>query len=134
MDRFDMRIRLPKVRAIDLASTAPSESSARIAKRVATARAMQAERAADLGLSAATTNAQLPARVLQQVAQPDAEGRQLLMEAAERLALSARAYHRVLKVARTLADLAGERMVRRPHVAEALAYRGETARQGLQAA
>ena len=134
MDRFDMRIRLPKVRAIDLASTAPSESSARIAKRVTTARAMQAERAADLGLSAATTNAQLPARVLQQVAQPDAEGRQLLMEAAERLALSARAYHRVLKVARTLADLAGERMVRRPHVAEALAYRGETARQGLQAA
>ena len=134
MDRFDMRIRLPKVRAVDLASAAPSESSARIAQRVAAARAMQAERAAELGLPTATTNAQLPAKALQQVAQPDADGRQLLMEAAERLALSARAYHRVLKVARTLADLAGERTVRRAHVAEALAYRGETARQGLQAA
>ena len=62
-------------------------------------------------------------RLLEEVAAPDAEGRRLLTEAAERMKLAARGYHRVLKVARTLADLDSAESVRRIHIAEALSYR-----------
>ncbi len=125
MDRFDIRITLPRVSALDLAMAEPGESSAAIAERVTAARDRQKARYAALGLDGVRTNAAAPARVLEQVARPDEEGMRLLADAAERLQLSARGFHRILRVARTLADLAGEETVRRPHVAEALAYRGE---------
>ena len=69
------------------------------------------------------TNADASGTLIEQVAAPDRESQTLLVQAAERFRLSARAYHRVLKVARTLADLAGAEKVSRPHIAEALSYR-----------
>jgi magnesium chelatase family protein len=124
MDRFDIRITLPRVSAMDLALAAPGEDSATVAARVVAARARQQARHEALGLSGARTNAALPARALEMVARPDSEGMTLLTDAAERLQLSARGFHRILRVARTIADLAGEETIRRPHIAEALAYRG----------
>ncbi|WP_248304827.1 hypothetical protein [Breoghania sp. L-A4] len=100
-----------------------SEGSLDIAARVAAARALQAERFEPLAVSA-RTNAQAPARLIEDIAELDADGVRLLRDAADMLHLSARGYHRVLKVARTLADLDGEARVRRPHLAEALSYRG----------
>ena len=134
MDRFDIRITLPRVSALDLALAEPGECSAAIAERVTAARERQKARYAALGLEGVRTNAAVPARVLEEVARPDDEGMRLLADAAERLQLSARGFHRILRVARTLADLAGEETVRRPHVAEALAYRGEPAGAAAPAA
>jgi magnesium chelatase family protein len=94
-----------------------------VALRVAAARRIQSQRYAALGASA-RTNAQTGARLIEEVARPDASGLMLLQEAAESLHLSARGYHRVLKVARTLADLDASADVRRIHLAEALSYRG----------
>jgi magnesium chelatase family protein len=87
---------------------------------VAKARALQARRYEGTG---ARTNAQIEGKLLDDVATPDEEGRALLAKAAEALGLSARGYHRVLKVARTIADLAQSEDVHSPHVAEALSYR-----------
>ena len=115
---------MPAVRAVDLALPPPAEGSAAVAKRVARARARQAERFAGLPDDRRIrTNAEADGALLIEIADPEPEGRRLLVEAAERLKLSARGYHRVLRVARTLADLDGSDAVRRPHVAEALAYR-----------
>jgi magnesium chelatase family protein len=75
-------------------------------------------------LPAATTNATCPATLIEEVASPDAEGTALIRQAAESMRLSARGFHRTLRVARTLADLDGEAQVRRLHLAEALSYRG----------
>jgi magnesium chelatase family protein len=75
------------------------------------------------------TNAECAGRMLEDVARPDAEGAALLRQAAEALQLSARGFHRTLRVARTLADLDGEEGIARLHIAEALSYRGETLRQ-----
>lgn len=124
LDRFDLTIEVPAVSAADLIGTRPpGESSAVVAARVARARALQSARYAELGLGEAVTNATAPASVIDAVAAPDAAGLALLGQAAERFALSARGYHRVLKVARTLADLEGAGRVGRMHVGEALAYR-----------
>jgi magnesium chelatase family protein len=82
-----------------------------------------------LGAARLHTNAGLTGRLLDEVAAPDAAGLALLRQAAEAIGLSARGFHRVLKVARTLADLDGTESVGRVHVAEALSYRGETLRQ-----
>ena len=87
------------------------------------ARAIQAERYAALGLPSSTTNARCSAALIEQVAMPDQGGLSLLQDASEKMALSARAYHRVLKVARTLADLEGQENVGRIHLAEAISYR-----------
>jgi magnesium chelatase family protein len=125
-DRIDLQIEVPAVSAADLSLPPPAEGSAQVAARVAAARALQAERYAVLG-SAARSNAQADGEVLERAAAPDAAGRDLLAQATDRLRLSARGYHRVLRVARTLADLAGAEAVGRGHVAEALSYRRFTA-------
>ena len=93
------------------------------AARVAAARDVQAARYAALGLPQVRTNAEAPAAVLDDVAAPDKTGSALLRDAAESMRLSARGYHRVLRVARTLADLDGAERVGRLHLAEALSYR-----------
>jgi magnesium chelatase family protein len=120
LDRIDIAIELQPVTPADLARPATGEDSAAVAARVAAARTIQRARA-ETGVEA--INAALPDAVLEKIAQPDAEGANLLARAAETLGFSARGYHRILRVARTLADLEGETAVRRRHVAEAVSYR-----------
>jgi magnesium chelatase family protein len=97
-----------------------------VAARVAAARRIQAARFESLGLGHVLTNAACPVPVIEEVARPDNAGLALLRDAAEALRLTARAYHRVLKVARTLADLDAEEKVGRRHLAEALSYRARS--------
>jgi magnesium chelatase family protein len=123
MDRIDLRIEVPAVTAADLILPPPAEGSAEVAARVAAARDLQRERYAAAGLPQIRTNAEAPAAVLETVAQPDSAGLKLLRDAAETMKLSARGYHRVLRVARTLADLDGAEKIGRLHLAEALSYR-----------
>jgi magnesium chelatase family protein len=111
------------VTAADLILPPPSEGSREVAARVARARDLQAERYAALGLEGIRTNAQAQGPVLEDVAKPDKTGMALLRDAADAMRLSARAYHRVLRVSRTLADLDGAANVGRIHLAEALSYR-----------
>jgi magnesium chelatase family protein len=124
LDRFDLLIEVPAVSAADLMTPPPREGSAEVAARVAAARRIQLARYADLGLDSVACNAAAPAHLVEEIAEADDAGLRLLREAAERLRLSARGYHRVLKLARTLADLDGGGPVRRAHLAEALSYRG----------
>lgn len=121
MDRFDLRIEVPPVGIAELDLAADGEASAVVAARVAEARARQAARLA--ALDGPRTNADIEGQALEEMAAPDAEGRALLLRAADRMGLSARGYHRILRVARTIADLDGAARVARPHVAEALSYR-----------
>ncbi|MFA5580362.1 MAG: YifB family Mg chelatase-like AAA ATPase [Paracoccaceae bacterium] len=121
MDRFDLRIEVPPVSFTDLDLPASGESSAQIAARIAGARAVQSARFA--GHAALHVNADAEGALLEEIATPDAEGRALLAKVAERFGLSARGYHRILRVARTIADLAGSDDVRLPHVAEAASFR-----------
>ena len=123
MDRIDLRIEVPAVTASDLILPPTSEGSAEVAARVAAARNIQADRYAAAGLPHIRTNAEAPASVLEDIAQPDAQGLKLLRDAAESMHLSARGYHRVFRVARTLADLDGADKVGRLHLAETLSYR-----------
>jgi magnesium chelatase family protein len=119
-DRIDLHIDVAAVSAADLGLPPPAEGSAEVAARVAAARTLQRERLAPHGLR---TNAQAEGEVLEAIAAPDDAGRKLLTGAAERMQLSARGYHRVLKVARTIADLGGAEGVGKAHIAEALSYR-----------
>ena len=119
-DRIDLHVEVPAVSPADLSLPPPAEGSAEVAARVAQARAIQSDRFRGLE---PRTNAEADGELLQKIAAPDAKGRQLLTEAAERMRLSARGWHRVLRVARTLADLEGQEGVRSIHVAEALSYR-----------
>ena len=123
LDRIDLRVEVPAVTAADLILPAPSEGSAAVAARVAAARAVQTARFAARGLDRVRTNAEMSAALVEAIVRPDGPGAALLADAAEKLRLSARAYHRVLKVARTLADLDGRDGVGRIHVAEALSHR-----------
>ncbi|NKX72811.1 YifB family Mg chelatase-like AAA ATPase [Rhodobacteraceae bacterium R_SAG3] len=121
MDRFDLRIEVEPVAFADLERSRPGESSATVAQRVAQARAIQAERYA--ACDGTSVNADAEGRVLEDVAQLQDDSRALMMQASEHFGLSARGYHRVLRVARTIADLDGARQIARDHVAEALSYR-----------
>ncbi len=121
MDRFDLRLEVPAVGIDDLEQPVTGESSAQVAARVAAARALQQERFA--GIDGVHTNADAEGALLEEIAAPDPEGREILQRLAERHHLSARGYFRVLRVARTIADLEGSQQVRRHHVAEAAAYR-----------
>jgi magnesium chelatase family protein len=123
IDRIDLHIEVPAVTAADLILPAPSEGSREIAARVARARDRQAARYAALGLPHVRTNAQAQGPVLDEVAKPEGPGAALIRDAADAMRLSARGYHRVLRVARTLADLDGAEKVGRVHLAEALSYR-----------
>ncbi|MBI4275044.1 MAG: YifB family Mg chelatase-like AAA ATPase [Rhizobiales bacterium] len=123
LDRIDLHIEVPAVSAADLMLPAPSEGSSKVAARVARARDIKAARYGALNLPHIRTNAQANGLVLEEIARPDSSGLALLREAADLMRFSARGYHRVLRVGRTLADLDGADGVGRIHIAEALSYR-----------
>ena len=119
-DRIDIHVEVASVSAADLTLPPPAESSADVAARVARARDIQRQRYAEDGLR---TNAEAEGELLGRVATPDRNGAALLTDAAEAMRLTARGYHRVLRVARTIADLGGVASVGRAHIAEALSFR-----------
>jgi magnesium chelatase family protein len=123
IDRIDLHIEVPAVAAADLMLPPPAEGSREIAARVAAARERQVARYAAIGLPHIHSNAAVSNAVLEDVARPESSGLTLLRDAADAMRLSARGYHRVLRVARTLADLDGVEKVGRVHLAEALSYR-----------
>lgn len=127
LDRMDIQIELAPVKASDLTLPPPKESSREVAARVLAARQTQAARFAALGKPQLRTNAEADGAILEAIATPDPAGLKLLREAADAMNLSARGYHRVLRVARTLADLDGQAQLSRIHVAEALSYRQKLA-------
>lgn len=122
LDRIDMTIALAPVTPHELSAPADGEASASVGARVRAARAAQEERARSLG-AASAINARLPDGALDAVAAPDADGAALLARASEQLGFSARGYMRILRLARTLADLDGADGVKRRHIAEAVSYR-----------
>lgn len=125
LDRIDLHVEVEPVAAGDLAHPVAAEPSTRVAARVAAAREVQTRR---LEGSGSRVNAELSGEALDRFASPDTAGRALLLKAAEALRLSARGYTRVLRVARTIADLAGAETIGRAHVAEALSYRRQAPR------
>ncbi|NQU72467.1 MAG: ATP-binding protein, partial [Rhodospirillales bacterium] len=126
-DRIDLHVEVPSVNPADLALPPPAEGTAEIAARVMAAREIQTARfaafAENRGKNPIRVNAEADGEILEKIAAPDAQGRALLVEAADRMHLSARGYHRVLRVARTLADLEAAETISRLHIAEALSYR-----------
>ena len=122
MDRFDLRVEVPPVELADLESPATGETTAEVAARVAAARSIQTLRFKDHDAVARQRGC---GRLCfwRKIATLDAEGRALLGGAADRLGLSARGYHRVLRVVRTIADLDKAAHIRKPHLAEALSFR-----------
>ena len=121
LDRIDIQCEISPVPFSQLSKMQPGESSADIRKRVIAARAIQTERFKSV--KGIHCNAQMTERMIHLYAEPDAEGFNRLRDAMERLSLSARAYSRILKVARTIADLDGSTNVRAEHIGEAISYR-----------
>ncbi len=132
LDRMDIQIELAAVKASDLTLPPPKEKSADVAGRVARARAMQKQRFEEMALPQLSTNAQADGGVLETIAALDGPSQALIADAADAMNLSARGYHRVLRVARTIADLEGAARISRLNLAEALSYRQKPA--GLRAA
>lgn len=121
IDRIDMHIEVPRVEVDALASDTAAETSATVRARVVAARAVQSARFS--GTHTTHCNAQMSVPLIRQHARPDDRGLGLLKMATDRLGLSGRSFHRVLRVARTIADLAGADGVKEQHVAEAIGYR-----------
>ena len=128
LDRIDLNVEVPALALDDLSLPPAREGSAEVAVRVAAARSRQSARLAELGAPQWRTNAEADGEILERAAPLEAGAAQLLRRAAEQLRLSARGWHRTLRVARTVADLDGADLIRRPHIAEAVALR----RQGPQ--
>ncbi|QIE56099.1 YifB family Mg chelatase-like AAA ATPase [Pikeienuella piscinae] len=122
LDRLDVQIELPGVTPRDLSEAPKGEPSAPVAARVARARAAQRARFEEREVKL-RSNAELSGELLEEMAAPDREGRELLDRAAEKLRLTGRGYHRVMRLARTIADLEGREKVGRAHIAEAAGYR-----------
>ena len=123
MDRFDIHIQVPPVSPWDMAEVKKGESSAQIRQRVVAARKIQQQRFIELGYPHLHTNSQLKGDILEEVTKLDSDAKSLLVGFAEKMKMSARAYHRTLKLARTIADLQNEKNVSKMHIAEALSYR-----------
>jgi magnesium chelatase family protein len=123
LDRIDIHLDVPAVTASDLLLPAPAEGSREVASRISFARDIQLKRYAALNLPHIRTNASAGPNLLDEIAKTDSAGTKLLHDAANAMKLSARGYHRVLKVARTIADLDGAPALGRMHLAEALSYR-----------
>jgi magnesium chelatase family protein len=120
LDRLDLQVTVPAVPWRELSADRRGEASEIVARRVAEARQRQARRYQDRGPHC---NGEMGTEAIRRWAKPDADGRRLLEHASRGLGLSARAYHRILRVARTIADLAGEEQISSTHLAEAIAYR-----------
>ena len=120
LDRIDLLIEVPKVPTAQLSNLDPGESSADIRVRVQQARDIQAERYAELHIQ---SNAELTSDQVRRLVIPTLEGRELLTKATDRLKLSARAYFRILRVARTIADLSKNEIIDATHIGEAIQYR-----------
>jgi magnesium chelatase family protein len=125
LDRIDLHVDVAGVSAADLTLPPPAEGSAEVAARVARTRQVQTARYSG---EKARTNAEADGELLERVATPDEPGRKLLADAAAAMRMSARGFHRVLRVSRTIADLAGAESVGRIHIAEALSYRRQAPR------
>jgi magnesium chelatase family protein len=121
LDRIDMHVEVPPVQVQEISSRQPGESSKDIRERVNRARGLQQHRFSSLTF--VHSNAQMGSRQIKEFCQLDSESNTLLNNAIDRLGLSARAYHRILKIARTIADLAGAERITSSHVAEAIQYR-----------
>lgn len=133
LDRIDIQCEITPVPFKDISQTAPGEPSATIRERVIAARQIQEQRYKDI--KGIHCNVQMTERMIHQYAEPDTDSVEVLRSAMERLSLSARAYSRILKVARTIADLDGSEKVQLPHIAEAIGYRqldrGDWAERGM---
>ena len=133
LDRIDLHCELAAVPFSDLSKMAPGEPSSVIRERVIKARQIQEARFKDV--KGVHCNAQMTERMIHQYSEPDAASMDMLRMAMERLKLSARAYSRILKVARTIADLDNAEKVQSQHIAEAIGYRnldrGDWAERGI---
>ena len=127
-DRIDLHVDVAAVDPLDMSLPPPREDSATVAARVLAAQDAQRER---YGMNGPASNAEADGELLERVAAPDDDGRALLTSAAQKMRLSARGYHRILRVARTIADLDGKTAVKRGHIAEALSYRRVVPGRGL---
>ena len=123
LDRIDIKIEVPQVSPWELSEVKKGESSKVIQSRVIKARELQIARLRQLNITDINTNSQLKGKVLEDICQMDNDAEQLLIAFAEKNSMSARAYHRTLRLARTIADLQNESKILKLHIAEALSYR-----------
>ncbi|MBE6468079.1 MAG: ATP-binding protein [Alphaproteobacteria bacterium] len=123
LDRIDIKIEVPQVSPWELSEVKKGESSKVIQSRVIKARELQIARLRQLNITDINTNSQLKGKVLEEICQMDNDAEQLLIAFAEKNSMSARAYHRTLRLARTIADLQNESKILKLHIAEALSYR-----------